>query len=569
MTRPNNLAPSRWLDYLMLRLFNPCSIAARKLLLLRLLFSRAALWRAILGSLLLAHLKPELAIGGDEAPVFKPFNMFVNLTVNSYSSPELVDIDGDGDLDAFIGEKSGDTLYFANIGSASSPAFAAPQTNPFGLTKVVSHSNPVLVDIDGDSDLDAFIGTNDGNILYFANIGSATKPAFTTPKTNPFGLKKSGIFYVSPALVDIDGDKDLDAFIGGKLEGITYYNNIGSVTKPVFAASQNNPFGLIGVGNDNIPSLVDIDGDNDLDIFIGRQGGDIIYFANTGTATKPIFGQLLANPLGLTEVGGNASPVLVDIDNDGDLDAFVGSGRGDLHYFSNVGTPPKPAFVLLPANPFDLPTGIEDPILVDIDSDGDLDAFGVADAILYFANIGTATKPAFATYQTDPFGLVSVPDMSSLTLADIDGDGDLDIFMGSQYDGIFYFANTGSATKPAFAPPQTNPFNLTDVGDYISPELVDIDGDADLDAFIGTSLVLEAGSGDVFYFANTGNTTKPIFAPPQTNPFGLTDVGTSSTPELVDIDADGDLDAFIGNGFSTYFFRNVSGQLVYFPFVSK
>src|SRR5512139_1806452 len=77
--------------------------------------------------------------------------------VGESASPTLVDIDNDGDKDAFIGNFDGDTLYFQNIGSVVSPTFAAPVTNPFGLTAVEYHAAPTFADIDGDGDKDAFI----------------------------------------------------------------------------------------------------------------------------------------------------------------------------------------------------------------------------------------------------------------------------------------------------------------------------------------------------------------------------------------------------------------------------
>src|SRR5689334_18640660 len=78
--------------------------------------------------------------------------------VGPWARPTFADIDGDGDLDAIIGEIYGDTLVYLNTGSASAPAFsAAPLTNPYGLTNVGYSSNPSFVDIDGDGDLDAII----------------------------------------------------------------------------------------------------------------------------------------------------------------------------------------------------------------------------------------------------------------------------------------------------------------------------------------------------------------------------------------------------------------------------
>ena len=68
------------------------------------------------------------------------------------------DIDGDGDLDAFVGAESGRTYLVANIGTALEPKFALPSSNPFGLADVGTHAVPSFADLDGDGDFDAFIG---------------------------------------------------------------------------------------------------------------------------------------------------------------------------------------------------------------------------------------------------------------------------------------------------------------------------------------------------------------------------------------------------------------------------
>jgi hypothetical protein len=82
----------------------------------------------------------------------------------------LVDIDGDGDLDAFIGNSNGSTLFFRNTAANNSadPAYAAA-TSAFGITDVGNYASPSLVDIDGDGDLDAYIGNAEGDILFFRN----------------------------------------------------------------------------------------------------------------------------------------------------------------------------------------------------------------------------------------------------------------------------------------------------------------------------------------------------------------------------------------------------------------
>ncbi len=353
---------------------------------------RAAAVVGVAGALLGMGAAPAKAFFPPEAtPRFvSPIDPFGLADAGPVSSPALADLDGDGDLDALVGELiNGDTFFFENTGGATAPAFAAPQTNPFGLADVGRRSSPALADLDGDGDLDALIGASSGNTFFFENTGSAMAPAFAAPQTNPFGL-----------------------------------DNVYFSSRPAFA---------------------DLDGDGDLDALIGERDGNTFFFENTGSATAPAFAAPQTNPFGLTSVGYYSSPALADLDGDGDLDALIGEGYGST---------------------------------------------------FFFANTGSATAPAFAAPQTNPFGLAYVGYVSSPALADLDGDGDLDVLIGEGYGSTFFFENTGGATAPAFAAPQTNPFGLAGLGSYSSPALADLDGDGDLDALIG------AGSGDTYLFEN-------------------------------------------------------------------
>ncbi len=274
-------------------------------------------------------------------------NPFNGVDVGNNAKPAFVDIDGDGDFDAFIGEGMGDILYFQNTGDPSNPQFAAPVANPFNLQNIDPEVAPTLTDIDNDGDVDAFTGCKGAantDIHFFINNGNAQNPSFGPAQTAPFGLPSyPNIEEVVPFFTDINSDGLFDAFIGMKMGGgLNYYPNNGTQDTPAFGPEQNNPFGFQPVGWNCTPQFVDIDLDADYDLFSGQDhlGGspppaDILYFENTGDRYNPAFGAKQTNPFGLEAVSNNSAPAFVDIDGDNDQDLFVGDGDGIITFFRN------------------------------------------------------------------------------------------------------------------------------------------------------------------------------------------------------------------------------------------
>ncbi|MBP6365887.1 MAG: VCBS repeat-containing protein [Nitrosomonas sp.] len=262
-------------------------------------------------------------------------NPFGLSDVGTLAAPSFADIDNDGDLDAFVGEVFGNTFFYENLGTAGHPTFAAAIINPFGLTNAGFYINSTFADIDGDADLDVFVGNSEGKIIFSRNTGTASAPVFAPATINPFGLSDVGS-YADPSLVDIDGDADLDAFVSNSDGNILFFRNTGTVSAPVFASAIMNPFGLSDAGGIFASiSLVDTDDDGDLDAFVGNVDGDTLYFQNTGTVNNPIFATAEFNPFGLNDVESNANPTFADIDSDGDLDAFIGGRLGNILFFTN------------------------------------------------------------------------------------------------------------------------------------------------------------------------------------------------------------------------------------------
>jgi hypothetical protein len=271
-------------------------------------------------------------------------NPLDSATIRLYSMAAFVDIDNDGDLDFFFGEYDGSMHYYKNTGSNSVAVFEVQTgtNDPLDGVNVGSNSAPAFVDIDNDGDFDLFIGEYNKNINYYKNTGSNTTPVFEeqTGALNPLDGLLMGNF-TNPTFADIDNDGDMDLFVGEKDGIVHYYKNTGSNTVAVFEEQTGalNLLDGVDIGIKSVPSFVDIDEDGDLDLFIGAADGNIYHYKNTGSNTVAVFEEQTGvdNPLDSLDVGGHSGPVFVDIDNDHDMDLFItqDNGANGIVYYKN------------------------------------------------------------------------------------------------------------------------------------------------------------------------------------------------------------------------------------------
>jgi len=258
------------------------------------------------------------------------------------STPVFVDIDDDGDLDFFSGALNGDFIFKYNNGDfANDPFSGSVITNPFGLTQLADGgSTPHFVDIDNDGDLDMFSGVYyEYYFYYYENIGTKSSPDFLAAVTSsPFSITQY-MNNVTPYFVDIDNDGDYDMLTGDDFGDIYTYINGGTADLADFSYWENpyiNPYNLESAGANSHPIVEDIDKDGDLDILCSDDGGVIRYYENIGTVDVPDFKTPVLNPFGLSTYGVFASNTLADIDNDGDLDLFIGDNTGDIYFYQNL-----------------------------------------------------------------------------------------------------------------------------------------------------------------------------------------------------------------------------------------
>ncbi|MDX2286708.1 MAG: T9SS type A sorting domain-containing protein [Bacteroidia bacterium] len=213
-------------------------------------------------------------------------NPLNGVDVGDEAQPFFADIDNDGDQDCFIGINNGRIAYYQNTGTASAPVLTAVTGtgNPFNTFDVGANSIISLEDLDGDGDLDAMIGEDFGILNYFPNTGTASSPVFAqvTGSSNPFNNVNNGDNSY-PMFADLDQDGDPEALLGEESGILNYYLNQGSASNPVFAAQTGgaNPLNGVDVGLRSAPSFVDIDNDGDQDLVIGARSGTLTFYRNT------------------------------------------------------------------------------------------------------------------------------------------------------------------------------------------------------------------------------------------------------------------------------------------------
>lgn len=441
-------------------------------------------------------------------------------------SVTFVDIDGDNDLDLFLVGQSNYGVAIAKL-YLNDGLGHLNENIPLSLPEF-SFCSIAFGDIDGDNDTDFIItGLNSSGYPNTSKCRNQGDGTFLFVGGVPFVQVMNG----STALVDVDGDLDLDLFITGKNFGGTvitklYLNDGGGHYSEV----QGTPFE--GVYLSSI-AFADVDGDNDQDVLISGENNSGFriakLYANNGQGN---YSEVSGMPF---EGVAKSSIVFADVDNDNAPDVLItglnNSGIAIAKCYKNDGLG---NFSEMPDLPFE---GVQggSVAIKDVNGDNDPDVL-----ITGLNNASTPISKLYINNGIDNF--FELPGLSfegvngsSIALADIDSDDDPDIIIAGRNDlGVRitkFYANDGTGN---FEEIQGTPFIG---GERALTAFADIDGDHDLDVLI-TGLAY-----DSLYFAklykNDGNGN---FTEVYGTPFIGVNTGSIA---FADIDGDNDQDVLI------------------------
>jgi hypothetical protein len=531
------------------------------------------------------------------------------IDVGSNAAPTWIDIDDDGDLDLFIGSGDGTIFFYQNRGNPLLPVLELV-TPAYMNLNVGSNSVPALADFNADRAPDLLVGNQQGQTRLFYNRGVASRALFCPDgqrprEQDPACRGQSSILIsdiapqvdANPTLIDWEQDGDIDLLIGKSNGRIDFYLNRGNLLQPQWEL-ESERFLFINTGGFAAPRLFDVSGDGYPELLIGTSTSRVLEYENREPLTSALRNipalantefdlrleplELMTEACAQIDVFPNCLPALATAF---DLPLEQATSLEEIIWRS---TRPSPSFLstVIGAEPPDFapPEGGEQAAEEGMNG-GNADAANPPAAQnppAMQANVNVAEGEVAAAPEEDPLAREAIsrnqfwPASENffnrgsflpkdrhtvVTSGDWDGDGDMDLLLGSRSGALYAYVNQGSTEDPDWQRVETPVFSANQRA-FSAPAFGDLDGDGDLDALVGKQ------SGELELLNNVGTAQEPEWQVADVR-FAKIDVGDYSVPTLYDLDGDGDLDLLVGNGRGLIIYFENQGSAQSADFVLK
>lgn len=411
-------------------------------------------------------------------------NLPVQPKLHSGSSILALDLNNNGVKDLLLGDVSAPTLTkLLNGGTATNTnsAITSVETNfPSNSTPVSLQIFPAAfyLDVNFDGKKDLLVGSNAKNaseneksVHYYKNTGQNNLPNFVFQQTDflqsemiDHGTGSVPLFFDQ----NNDGKKDLVVAnffrykaILDKESSMAIYRNtsVGTTTELTFIDDNYLNLTQLNLGLRATPTFGDLDADGDEDMILARENGNLIYFQNTATSGNAVFATAVQPILNSTGAIINEEtlsfPQLFDLDEDGLLDLIIGKRSGKLVFYKNTGTSNNFSFTMTNDHLGNVdvstnvsPDGYAAPHFFRTNGNTDLFLGALDGKLHYYTSIdgNTALDSSFTLY-SDNFLNIDASGYSSFYINDLDNDGNLNLFVGTDLGGILHFEVDTNSTS--------------------------------------------------------------------------------------------------------------------------